>query len=86
MLHVFSAGNYGRVSLQRADTSEPIEAEVARDRLHDLDLKQGDNVFVVFRHVRLFPRGRFAEADVRAVLEGMLRDMGVPHGATITIA
>jgi sulfate transport system ATP-binding protein len=83
VLHVFSAGNYGRVSLQRADTSEPIEAEVARDRLHDLDLKQGDNVFVVFRHVRLFPRGRFAEADVRA--GGQLTETkpgyAPPHGA-----
>ena len=65
VLHVFSASNYGRVSLERVDTGEPIEAEVARDRLHDLDLKQGDEVSVVFRHVRLFPRGKFTEADVR---------------------
>ena len=62
--HVFSASNYGRVSLERIDTGEPIEAEVARDRLHDLDLKQGDEVSVIFRHVRLFPRGKFTEADV----------------------
>ena len=65
VLHVFSASNYGRVSLARVDTGEPIEAELSRDRLHDLELKQGDEVSVVFRHVRLFPRGKFTEADVR---------------------
>ncbi len=65
VLHTFSAGNYGRVSLERADTGEHFEAEITRDRLHDLGLKQGDEVSVVFRHVRLFPRGQFAEADVR---------------------
>ena len=65
VLHVFSASNYGRVSLERVDTGEPIEAEIARDRLHDLDLKQGEEVSVVFRHVRLFPRGKFTEADLR---------------------
>jgi len=65
VLHVFSASNYGRVSLERIDTGEPIEAEVSRDRLHDLDLKKGDEVTVVFRHVRLFPRGKFVEGDVQ---------------------
>jgi sulfate transport system ATP-binding protein len=64
VLHVFTAGNYGRVSLKRIDTGEPFEAEIARDRLHDLGLKQGDEVSVVFRHVRLFPSGRLYEADV----------------------
>ena len=64
VLHVFSAGNYGRVALQRVTTGEPLEAEVPRDRLRELDLRQGDEVFVVFRHVRLFPKGQFYETDV----------------------
>jgi sulfate transport system ATP-binding protein len=64
VLHVFSAGSYGRVSLARLDTGESFEAEIARDRLHDLDLKQGEEVSVVFRHVRLFPRGQLYAADV----------------------
>jgi sulfate transport system ATP-binding protein len=65
VLHVFSAGNYGRVSLERIDTGESIEAEVPRDRLRDLALEQGDHVLVVFRHVRLFPKGQFFETDVK---------------------
>ncbi len=82
VLHIFSAGNYGRVTLARADTGEHFEAEVARDRLRDLQLKQGDDVSVMFRHVRLFPRGEFTEADVR---DGKLTETkagAVPaHGA-----
>jgi sulfate transport system ATP-binding protein len=64
VLHVFSAGNYGRVALQRLATGEPLEAEVPRDHLRSLDLRQGDEVSVVFRHVRLFPKGQFFETDV----------------------
>ena len=83
VLHVFSAGSYGRVLLQRADSGEQFEAEIARDRLGDLELKQGEEVNVVFRHVRLFPRGEFTEADVR---DGRLSEAprpGAPpvHGA-----
>jgi sulfate/thiosulfate transport system ATP-binding protein len=63
--HVFTAGNYGRVSLERIDTGETIEAEVPRDRLLDLRLEQGDQVLVVFRHIRLFPKGQFFETDVK---------------------
>ncbi len=82
ILHVFSAGNYGRVSLQRADNGEHFEAEVARDRLHDLGLKQGDEVSVVFRHVRMFPQGKFAEADVSDGLLATTRPGYTPaHGA-----
>ena len=33
-------------------------------RLSELGLQQGDEVFVVFRHVRLFPKGRFFETDL----------------------
>jgi len=82
VLHVFSASNYGRVSLARADTGEHIEAEVPRYHLHELDLKQGDEVSVVFRHVRLFPRGEFTEADVRNGQLAVTRPGYTPaHGA-----
>jgi sulfate transport system ATP-binding protein len=62
--HVFSAGNYGRVALRRIDTGETIDAEVSRSRLRELNLAQGDEVLVVFRHIRLFPKGAFFETDV----------------------
>jgi sulfate/thiosulfate transport system ATP-binding protein len=64
VLHIFSAGNYGRVTLQRSDTGETIEAEIPRSRLDELALAQNDQVSVVFRHVRLFPKGEFFETDV----------------------
>jgi len=63
--HIFSAGNYGRVTLERLATRETFEAEVPRERLRELELRPGMEVSVVFRHVRLFPKGRFTEADVR---------------------
>ena len=62
--HVFSAGNYGRVALERADNAETIDAEVSRFRLSELNLQVGDEVWVVFRHIRLFPAGAFSERDV----------------------
>ena len=65
VLHIFSAGNYGRVTLRRLDTGEAFEAEVPRDRLRELKLADGDEVLVVFRHVRLFPKGQFYETDVK---------------------
>lgn len=54
VLHIFAAGNYGRVTLQRTGTGETLEAEVARDRLRDLDLHGGENVRIRFRHTRVF--------------------------------
>jgi sulfate transport system ATP-binding protein len=62
--HVFSAGNYGRIALSRVDNAETIDAELSRARLADLQLKAGEEVWVVFRHVRLFPAGAFAERDI----------------------
>ncbi len=62
--HVFSAGNYGRVSLERIGTGEALEAEISRSRLRELNLQQGDEVDVVFNHIRLFPKGEFFETDV----------------------
>lgn len=65
VLHIFSAGNYGRVTLERLSNSEHFEAEISRERLRELDLKPGDKVSIVFRHIRLFPKGVFFESDVR---------------------
>lgn len=64
VLHVFSAGNYARVALRRLDTGEAFEAEVSRDRLRELKLARGDDVQVVFNHIRLFPKGQFVEMDL----------------------
>jgi sulfate/thiosulfate transport system ATP-binding protein len=65
VLHVFSAGNYGRVALERLGTHEHFEAEVSRERLRQLRLQPGDLVAVAFRHVRLFDKGRYTEGEVR---------------------
>lgn len=62
--HIFSAGNYGRVALIRADNGDTIDAEVSRARLTELNLEAGDEVWIVFRHIRLFPAGGFSERDV----------------------
>ena len=65
--HVFSAGNYGRIALVRADNGEQIDAEISRVRLAELGLAPGDEAWVVFRHIRLFPKeGKFTERDVIA--------------------
>jgi len=64
VLHVFSAGNYGRVALERLGNHEPFEAELSRERLRQLDLKAGTTVSVVFRHIRLFSKGNYIETDL----------------------
>lgn len=63
--HIFSAGNYARITLERIGYHEPFEAEVSRARLRELDLRVGMTVSVVFRHVRIFAEGQFRERDVR---------------------
>lgn len=69
--HVFSAGNYARVALERLGTHEPFEAELARNELRELDLSVGQNVSVVFRHVRLFgASGRFEVREVSPAASG----------------
>lgn len=63
--HVFSAGNTGRVALERIPGHEPFEAEISRQRLEELALHPGKTVSVVFRHVRLFSSdGSYREEDV----------------------
>lgn len=65
VLHIFSAGSSARVALARLDNGEPIDAELSRARLAELDLVAGAEVFVVFRHIRLFPAaGRFSEQNL----------------------
>lgn len=62
--HIFSAGNFGRVTLERLSNHEPFDAEVPRERLRELNLLPGDRVSVVFRHVRLFSDGKYVEKDL----------------------
>ncbi|MCU0791917.1 MAG: sulfate ABC transporter ATP-binding protein [Opitutaceae bacterium] len=65
--HVFSASNFARVALTRLDNGETIDAEISRERLAELALAPGAEVWVVFRHIRLFPEhGRFTERDIAA--------------------
>ncbi len=71
--HVFSAGNFGRVALERIGNREPFEAEISRERLRELEIEPGDEVSVVFRHVRLFPKGKLTEADVSE--DGALKEI-----------
>lgn len=61
VLHIFSAGNFARVALERIGTHEHFEAEVPRERLRELALEQGHTVTATFRHIRLFENNRFIE-------------------------
>jgi sulfate transport system ATP-binding protein len=70
--HIFSAGNFGRVALERLGVGEPFEAEISRERLRELNIQPGDEVSVVFRHVRLFPKGKLTEANIE---NGVLREV-----------
>ena len=79
VLHVFTAGNYGRVVLERVSNLETFEAEVPRDRLLELNLVHGDQVSVVFRHVRLFPKGKYFEADIKEGEVFEAEGGGKPH-------
>lgn len=64
VLHIFAAGNFGRVTLQRTATGETLEAEVPRDRLRQLNLRGGEPVQIRFRHTRVFE----SQADGRQEL------------------
>ncbi len=72
--HIFSAGNYARITLERIGYHEPFEAEISRARLSELDLRVGSIVSVVFRHVRVFAEDRFRESNVLA--DGRLVEVG----------
>ncbi len=56
VLHVFSAGSVARVSLERLDIPDILEAEVPRADLERLRFAPGDIVGLRFRHIRLFAK------------------------------
>jgi len=61
VLHIFSAGNFARVALERLGTREHFEAEVPRARLRELALEPGHTVTASLRHIRLFENNPFLE-------------------------
>ena len=52
--HVSFAGPFVQVQLTRADSQEPLEAALTRERYRELALKVGDAVYVRFRNARMF--------------------------------
>ncbi len=52
--HIRAIGPIVRVELTRSDTGEPIEADLSKDQHRELDLKEGERVYVRPREVRLF--------------------------------
>ncbi len=59
ILHIFTAGNYGRVTLERDQTNELFEAELSRADIRELNLYAGQDVAILFRHIRIFEKGTF---------------------------
>jgi sulfate/thiosulfate transport system ATP-binding protein len=64
VLHIFSAGSVGRVSLARIGADEILEAEVPRSELRVLNLQPGQIVGVRFRHIRLFARNEKGRTEL----------------------
>jgi len=56
ILHVFSAGSVGRVTLEYTETGEMIEAEIPRSEVDAMTLTAGQIVGLRFRHTRVFTR------------------------------
>lgn len=56
VLHVFSAGSVGRVTLEYIETGEMLEAEVPRSEVDALQLASGQRVGLRFRHTRIFAK------------------------------
>ncbi|MBC2596238.1 TOBE-like domain-containing protein [Ruficoccus amylovorans] len=56
VLHIFSAGSAGRLTLERLTNRELIEAEISRAELDELQLSAGQEVGIRFRHIRLFAK------------------------------
>jgi sulfate transport system ATP-binding protein len=54
VLHVFSAGSVGRVTLEYLETGEILEAEVPRSEVDAMKLCAGQTVGLRFRHTRIF--------------------------------
>ncbi len=64
VLHIFSAGSVGRVTLERIRTHEILEAEVSRSELDELNIGAGDAVGIRFRHIRLFARNAEGQQEI----------------------
>ena len=56
--HIHGAGGMPRLELERLDSSEPVEAELSRERLRELGLQVGDRVFIRPRSMRVFVEGQ----------------------------
>ena len=56
VLHVFSAGSVGRVTLEYLETGEMLEAEVPRSEVDAMKLAAGQIVGLRFRHTRVFAK------------------------------
>lgn len=52
--YVHAIGPLVRLELQRADQTELIEAELTQERFRELNISQGEHVFVYPRNVRVF--------------------------------
>jgi sulfate transport system ATP-binding protein len=55
--NIHSLGLLVRLELQREDASEIIEAELSRDRYRELDLKEGESVWIRPRALKIFLSG-----------------------------
>lgn len=58
--HIHAIGSLVRLELQRADQAELIEAELTQERFRELNLAQGEHVFIYPRNVRVFLEGQAA--------------------------
>jgi sulfate transport system ATP-binding protein len=54
LLHSYALGPKVRLELRRRDNSQPMEAEITRDRYRNLGLAAGDQVWVTPRNLRVF--------------------------------
>ncbi|MGC9452835.1 MAG: sulfate/molybdate ABC transporter ATP-binding protein [Oceanipulchritudo sp.] len=64
VLHIFSAGSAGRVTLRRTATGELVEAEVSRAELAELALRAGQDVHIRFRHIRVFAQTKQGRSEL----------------------
>jgi sulfate/thiosulfate transport system ATP-binding protein len=62
--HIQPAGPLVRVQLTRSDTSDPIQADLSRERYRELELKAGERMFVTPRNLRVFASGARALSEV----------------------
>ena len=55
--YIHSVGPLVRLELKRAEHDELVEAELTRERFRELDLNEGEHVFVYPRNIRVFLEG-----------------------------